>query len=1034
MCLFSDIKNQRNILTGNFLRIRAVLLTSPTYPKCMSKIKSVVLKGCLSALLFLAGSAAYAQSTFPVNGISSEDKSLYALTNARLFIEPGKVETDAVLLFSEGKIVKAGKGIPVPKHAVVTDLKGAFVYPSFIELFSDYGIDSPKEESGRGYESSRKGAYAWNDALRSDFRAAEHFNPDEEKAAEWRKLGFRTVLTHRRNGILRGAGALVTTGNGSANTELLEANVSMGASFQKGTSKQNYPGSLTGAIALLRQTFYDAEWYAAHGKKIERNLSLESLQQFMKKPFLFEGIDKYDLFRFKKIADEFKLTFISRGNGDEYQRAEIIKQEGIRVALPLNFPQAPDVNDPYDALRVSLADLKHWENAPFNPLLLHNAGVEFALTSQGLKPAERGKFMERIRLIIKNGYPKEKALASLTALPASWLGYENKIGVLKTGALANFFIATGDIFEDSSVMVSHWIQGVKYSLNEIPETDVRGTFSITLPDGKAISVKVKGFIHSPKADFSAADSSNVTGTFSVSGSRVLLTVSGKDSASVYRLEGNATSELWQGKGLDSQGKLFNWSAPKTEAYQAEKPKEKEENTRKPGTVWYPQVAYGFEEIPSTNRYVLKNGTLWTGEKEGILKETDIQFADGKIEKIGKNLTTPKGYTEVDCRNTHITAGIVDEHSHIALTRGVNEGGTANSAEVSMADVINADDMNIYRHLAGGVTTIHQLHGSANPIGGRSSILKLRWGRSPEEMKFENAPGFIKFALGENVKQSNWGEGSRYPQTRLGVEQFFYDQFLKARQYEQQRKAGGASVRRDLRLEVLVDILNGKRFISCHSYVQSEINMLMKVADSLGFTVNTFTHILEGYKVADKMKAHGANASTFSDWWAYKFEVNDAIPYNAAIMHKMGVNTGINSDDAEMARRLNQEAAKAVKYGGVSQEEAWKMVTLNPAKMLRIDNRVGSLKAGKDADIVVWSREPLSIYAHAEKTFVDGVLYFDRERDAELRKTAQAERNRIIALMLNDPAVKGGKAQKPREKKEHLYHCDDVHEEGEEEHE
>jgi hypothetical protein len=308
------------------------------------------------------------------------------------------------------------------------------------------------------------------------------------------------------------------------------------------------------------------------------------------------------------------------------------------------------------------------------------------------------------------------------------------------------------------------------------------------------------------------------------------------------------------------------------------------------------------------------------------------------------------------------------------------------------------------------------------------------------MVFKEAPPFIKFALGENVKQSNWGDDYtiRYPQTRMGVEQIFYDYFYRAREYSQRKKIalsgdnkkrrrrkkkdGKKYFRTDLELEALSEILDSERFITCHSYVQSEVNMLMHVADSMDFTLNTFTHILEGYKVADKMVKHGAAGSTFSDWWAYKYEVRDAIPYNATLMHKMGVLTAINSDDAEMARRLNQEAAKSMKYGGMSEVDALKMVTLNPAKMLHIDEYVGSLEPGKHADIVIWSDHPLSVFAKAEATFVDGVRYFDRERDVQMRKRDRKERNRIAKLMADDK--NGGKEKKkPSRKVERYYECD-----------
>jgi imidazolonepropionase-like amidohydrolase len=459
-------------------------------------------------------------------------------------------------------------------------------------------------------------------------------------------------------------------------------------------------------------------------------------------------------------------------------------------------------------------------------------------------------------------------------------------------------------------------------------------------------------------------------------------------------------------------------------------------TREPGKVMYPNMAYGWNELPKAGTVLIINATVWTNEAEGILKESDVLFSNGKIVQVGKDLVAPDGATVIDGTGKHVTAGIIDEHSHIAVSNSVNEGTQSSSAEVRIGDVLDADDINIYRQLAGGVTSSHLLHGSANAIGGQTQLIKLRWGQSPEELKFDGWPGYIKFALGENVKQSNWGDFQtvRFPQTRMGVEQVYVDYFTRAREYKQQQakwttadaatKANAAPPRKDLELDALSEILESKRFITCHSYVQSEINMLMHVADSFGFDVNTFTHILEGFKVADKMKAHGVRgASTFSDWWAYKYEVYEAIPYNAALLHDVGVNVGINSDDAEMARRLNQEAAKAVKYGNVSEEEAWKFVTLNPAKMLRVDDKVGSIKAGKDADLVLWNDHPMSIYAKPLTTYVDGIAYYDSERDVQLRDDIRLERARLIQLM-NEVKWKGENVRKPAAKRQVLKHCND----------
>jgi imidazolonepropionase-like amidohydrolase len=349
----------------------------------------------------------------------------------------------------------------------------------------------------------------------------------------------------------------------------------------------------------------------------------------------------------------------------------------------------------------------------------------------------------------------------------------------------------------------------------------------------------------------------------------------------------------------------------------------------------------------------------------------------------------------------------------------------------MQDVVNPEDVNIYRNLAGGVTAAQLLHGSANPIGGQSALVKMRWGVSPQEMLIDGADGFIKFALGENVKRSRNQQSVRYPLTRMGVEQVYRDAFSEAQKYQttwddynnlsRSKKKKTSPPRRDLAMEATAEVINQERFISCHSYVQSEISMLIHVADDFDFKVNTFTHILEGYKVADQMKAHGVGASTFADWWAYKWEVNEAIPYNAAIMDQLGLVTAINSDSAEMSRRLNQEAAKTIKYGGLTEPEAWKTVTLNPAKLLHLDDRMGSIKEGKDADLVLWSDKPLSIYAQAEKTMVDGVIYFDRDKLGALEKTIAAEKTALIKQ-----SQASGEEKKPQaDVAQPALHCDSL---------
>lgn len=432
----------------------------------------------------------------------------------------------------------------------------------------------------------------------------------------------------------------------------------------------------------------------------------------------------------------------------------------------------------------------------------------------------------------------------------------------------------------------------------------------------------------------------------------------------------------------------------------------------PDALTFPLGEYGLARPPVPQNVMVRNATIWTAGPHGIIEEGILLAIDGKTAFVGSadewdRSNSPykvrSDLTMIDAAGKHITPGLIDCHSHTGISSGVNEWTQVNTAEVRIADVINPDDVNWYRQLAGGLTAANQLHGSANPIGGQNSVVKLRWGAAAaDDMLVDDAIPGIKFALGENVVRTT----SRYPNTRMGVETVLRDAFTAAREYEARRNNpnNAMPVRRDLTLDALVDILNGDMLVHCHSYRQDEILMLIRVAEDFGFTVGTFQHVLEGYKVAEAIAAHqrdthGAGASAFSDWWGYKVEVQDAIPHAGALMHHVGVNVSFNSDSSEVARRMNTEAAKAVRYGGVSPEEALKFVTLNPAAQLRIDHRTGSLEVGKDADFVIWSGDPLSTYARAEQTWIEGARYFDLDTDRELRAHIEAERQRLIQKIL-----------------------------------
>jgi imidazolonepropionase-like amidohydrolase len=412
----------------------------------------------------------------------------------------------------------------------------------------------------------------------------------------------------------------------------------------------------------------------------------------------------------------------------------------------------------------------------------------------------------------------------------------------------------------------------------------------------------------------------------------------------------------------------------------------------------------------TNTAILiQNATILT-ITHGNIEHGSILIRDGKIAAIGADVKAPEGATVIDAKGQYVMPGIIDCHSHIAVDGSVNEGSVSVSSMANIADVLNPDDISIYDDLSGGVTSANILHGSANPIGGQTIVIKLRWGKQASELPFQGALPGIKFALGENPKRSNFtpppGVEPRYPATRMGVEETIREAFIEAREYKKQwddynrKKAAGEQnllpPRRNEKLEPLVEVMEGKRYVHAHCYRADEILMLIRVANEFGFKVRTFQHVLEGYKIGDEIAASGAGGSTFSDWWAYKMEAFDAIPYNAALMTERGVVVSVNSDDAEEARHLNQEAAKSMKYGGLSANDALKLVTLNPAIQLGIDNRVGSIEVGKDADLAIFNRDPLSVYAVVQKTLIDGQVYFDRDKDIAARPALGKEKQDLLA--------------------------------------
>ncbi|EZH73263.1 amidohydrolase [Aquimarina atlantica] len=964
----------------------------------------------------------YSQDYFPKNdGVNTTNSNYTVFKNATIHTTPDTEIKNGTLIIQKGKIVQVGNAITPPANSVIIDLKGKHIYASFIDPFTNFGIEKPKRKGGSPfsgnpqYEASREGYY-WNDHIRPETNALTSFKYDAKKATEYVKEGFGVLNTHMPDGIVRGTGLLVALNNeGTEGDRLLSDRSSQFLSFSKSNkSKQIYPTSLMGAMALLRQMYHDADWYAG-GNATNKDLSLEALNRNKNLPQIFEAGSRINGFRADKVGDQFKTQYILVGGGDEYARIDKVKATNAKYIIPLDFPEAYDVSDPFMTNLVSLGDMKHWNQAPTNPSVLSKNGITFSLTTHKLKKIADLK--NRIMKAIEYGLDKKTAIAALTTVPAQILGKSNLLGSIKKGSYANFLITKSELFSKDNIIYENWVQGHKNVVNDMNVTDINGNYELTLA-GKTYDMSISGKPTKPKAEIKLGETKLGT-KINYKNDWVTITFTDTDTTKTQytRIVSSITDSpnFWSGKAILPNGAQTSFSAKKKPEESSEKKDKKSTDKKeKPEVlpVVYPNIAYGNSQLLKSESLLFKNATVWTNETDGILTKTDVLVKNGKISAIGKNLNDSNAKI-IDATGKHLTSGIVDEHSHIAAA-AINEAGHNSSAEVTIEDVVSPDDIDIYRNLAGGVTSIQILHGSANPIGGRSAIIKLKWGESANNLIYRNSPKFIKFALGENVKQSNWQSFSRFPQSRMGVEQLYIDYFSRAKEYHK-RKTSGKPYRKDTEMEVLAEIINGQRYISCHSYVQSEINMLMKVAEKFNFRINTFTHILEGYKLADKMATHGVGGSTFSDWWAYKYEVNDAIPYNAAIMHKQGVVTAINSDDGEMSRRLNQEAAKSVKYGGVSEEDALKFVTLNPAKLLHIDDRVGSIKIGKDADLVLWTDHPLSIYAKAEKTIIEGAIYFDLEKDKAMRKSIAAERNKLSTMMLK--AKNSGLKTQPAKKKE-----------------
>ena len=971
-------------------------------------------------IILIIISLSYARNENGKQSTRNNAPSAWAITHALVFTEPGVYIKDCSILIRNGRIEKVGRYIQIPRDAYRVDLEGATVYAGF--------IDSWVENKNKNQSLSTTKSY-FNPNINPEYDPASNIKISKKDLNELRKNGFTTAHIVPKEGIIQGASSVILL---DKTQKQISSNIAQVISFnERKKNYKGYPKSQLGSIALIRQTIIDSKWYKK-GQEIYRNnqdenspplidKSLASLNHFIKYklPFLFISNNETESFRALEIAKEFNIKPWIYGSGYEYRRLDYFDKQKPSFILNLNYPKIPNISNPEEALQYSTRELKHWEKAPENLIEIHNKSLTFSLTSSDLDKGQ--SFRSNLNKSIELGLPKDVALSSLTTNPALEMGIDKFLGKIAPGYIANLVIVDGDYFDIKSRVISVWIEGKEFPIAPRYQVKYKGLWklkfngtSYPLQFFNKNSNKIKKNLY---AEITYKNKKITIEDIEIYGSKLQFTLDGYQigEKGILSFKGDYQKDQIKGQLYNSLNQEFLFQADREKV---KKEKKKILSEKSKTILTYPEGSYGFQFIPDKpNAILINDATIWTSGPKGILYEWDILFVDGIIEQIAPDISIPKGSAVViEGAGKHITPGIIDAHSHIAAY-AINEGSHSITSEVRIKDVINPNDIYIYKQLSGGVTTSNILHGSANPIGGQNAVIKLRWGKNPKELIFQEAPEGIKFALGENVKRANWGNDNRYPRTRMGVEQVIRDAFRNAVDYRDIKNTflRNSKLHRikippkiNLRLEALIEVLERKKLVHAHSYRQDEILMLIRLADEFNFKIATFQHVLEGYKVANLIAEHGAGASTFSDWWQYKYEVIDAIPHNGPIMTKNDVIVSYNSDDQELARSLNVEASKAIKYGNLTEEEALKYITINPAKQLKIDTWVGSIEVGKQADFVVWDGPPLSSSSHVLQTWIDGYKYYDYLKNTELEERDAEIRSIIIQSILK---IKNAKKSK-----------------------
>jgi len=923
----------------------------------------------------------------------------HALVGGRVVVKPGVVLDSATVLIRDGLIEKAGTNVTAPPDARVWDMKGLTIYAGFIDPCVTLGSNrpggaatnaGPDLRAGRFYglpvanlDPGNPGPGSELPTITPEHRMVEGISPDPKALQALREIGFTAGNVVPARGIMRGTSVLIALSDSNPNDAVIRPDVFQHVAFETMEFRDEagaYPQSLMGVIAAVRQSFFDARHYFLEHESYEKapqgrkrpafNPASQALGPALHKemPVVFEPKSALMVDRAGRVGRELGLDFYLLASGQEWRRPDLAKGAGAPFIVPLNFPEISKMPEEDDWNAITLDQLRAWDWAPEDAAVLRAQNLEVALTTYELE--DKKNFRRNLSYAMDRGLSEEDALAALTTVPAKLCGVGQSLGTVEAGKMANLTVVSGQSYFDPEAKVEAvWIDGRFYRT----ETE------------------------EPKPETAKEEKSPETKTSETKPSETKPARPGKAGAARELLKKRVAHAPLEGRG----------------------------------------------PLASPSALLLTNATVWTCGPAGRLDHASVLIVNGKIAEVGANVRPPETAVIEDATGKHVTPGLIDIHSHSMILGNVNEPTLPSSAMVRIGDVVNSESANIHLQLAGGVTEAHLLHGSANPIGGQCQLIKLRDGAGPEDLKFEGAPPTIKFALGENVKQSNWGEKvtNRFPQTRMGVQAFYANRFTAARQYlaawddynKAVRGGGAAPVppARDLELEAIGEILQGKRFIHCHSYRQDEILMFVRLMQSFGVQIAALHHVLEGYKVADELAQAKVGASSFSDWWAYKFEVYDAIPYNGTLMHDRGVLVSFNSDSDDLARRLNLEAAKTVKYGGLPEIEALNFVTINPARQLRVESRAGSLEAGKDGDLAVWSKSPLDSTAVCLETWIEGKKYFDRAQDAGRAAALEEERKALLAkarkvLQVAGPDEKGGAKARREFLETALEHQDDFY--------